>query len=226
LSTVVGLLPVGLLIGGFGLVALGLVLGLPGADGASVIPETAAWTLAGLGVILGVSMLVVLLRCPSWLANKYLRAVLDREFLRRREPLLDLRKRHIELVEIIPRENWRIMLNTAADIGLLRIDEKKRQILFEGDKERMSIPAAAIEECEVLCFTMNMGQGVSDSTWLAAIRVRTQDGIRELPFYPRALDNTVRKKERQALAEDLVARIRRLFDNAPVAEEDVVDLMT
>jgi hypothetical protein len=41
------------------------------------------------------------------------------------------------------------MLEHASDVGFLRIDAKRRVLLFEGDKERYVVPAEAILGCEV-----------------------------------------------------------------------------
>ena len=41
------------------------------------------------------------------------------------------------------------MLETASDVGFLRLDSARGLLLFEGDKERYWVPAGAILSCEV-----------------------------------------------------------------------------
>jgi hypothetical protein len=55
-------------------------------------------------------------------------------------------------VEMVPRRHWaraNRMLETAGDLGFLRIDAGRGLLLFEGDRERYQIPAGAILGCEV-----------------------------------------------------------------------------
>src|SRR5262249_5594854 len=56
-------------------------------------------------------------------------------------------------VGLIPRKNWgKIMAENAEDIGYAKIDPLRRVLLFEGDRQRWTIPAASIEACEMAEF--------------------------------------------------------------------------
>lgn len=55
------------------------------------------------------------------------------------------------LVKIIPMERvGQFRWEKAIDVGFLRVDEQRRELLFEGDRERYQIPAHAIRACERL----------------------------------------------------------------------------
>ena len=52
-----------------------------------------------------------------------------------------------EFVDIIPRHNWgKMMMENATDIGFLQMDSRRRQLIFEGDRERYWIPVESILE--------------------------------------------------------------------------------
>src|SRR5439155_10658453 len=91
------------------------------------------------------------------------------------------------LAEVIPRRNWgQLMLENADDQGFLLVDAERRQLLFEGDKQRYRIPADAILSCDVEA--MNKGsENDSRSVPVALVVVSFRDdrlGEREVPFLP------------------------------------------
>lgn len=57
-------------------------------------------------------------------------------------------------IQIIPRENWSVMMGeNAADLGMLRVDQKQREPRYEGDVERWTIPAESIRSFGLCSFT-------------------------------------------------------------------------
>jgi hypothetical protein len=57
-------------------------------------------------------------------------------------------------VQIIPRENWSVMMGeNAADVGFLRVDQNRREIRYEGDVERWTIPAEVVRSFRLRSFT-------------------------------------------------------------------------
>ena len=53
-------------------------------------------------------------------------------------------------VKVIPRENWKFeKMTMCTDVGLLVIDSTNRELRYEGDIERWTIPAEAIRSFEV-----------------------------------------------------------------------------
>src|SRR5262249_46337987 len=57
-------------------------------------------------------------------------------------------------VQIIPRENWTVIMGeNAADVGLLKVDRKHRELRYEGDVERWTIPAESIRSFRLRSFT-------------------------------------------------------------------------
>jgi hypothetical protein len=70
--------------------------------------------------------------------------VVKREFARRTGCLVQPSDADALFVEIVPKLNWgKMVLESASDVGSLRVDKRRREILFEGNKERWRIPAAA-----------------------------------------------------------------------------------
>jgi hypothetical protein len=89
-------------------------------------------------------------------------------------------------VGVVPRENWgRVMLETSTDIGLLKIDARRRELLFEGDKQRWRIPADSIESCELEEYLIGVPDPNERNVFvLAVLRVRRDGGTWEAPLSP------------------------------------------
>lgn len=209
INTLYGLLPIGIFLAGIGVMATCL-LRMKDFDPASfntLLHSTGEATALSVGAIMTLIGVGVLLFNKSMFADIHFKRLISEAFQRRFDAPFNLHDG--ELVEIIPRENWRVMLNTAADIGYLHIDPRRKRMCFEGDKERMEIPGEAISKCELLEF--RLGQDESGAvTSLAGVGVLTPDGEREIPFYPGACDGRLGKKKRRQLAIELLERIEAI----------------
>jgi hypothetical protein len=90
-------------------------------------------------------------------------------------------------VGIVPRENWgRVMLDTATDNGLLKIDPRRRELLFEGDQQRWRIPAESILSCELDQYALG-GQPQPNEyniIPLVVLRVNRDAKVWEAPLSP------------------------------------------
>jgi hypothetical protein len=58
------------------------------------------------------------------------------------------------VVSLFARENWTKVISKSADFGYLQLNRRKNALVFEGDKERWTIPISAltalrIEEAQV-----------------------------------------------------------------------------
>jgi hypothetical protein len=117
-------------------------------------------------------------------------------------------------VDVVPRANWnRMMFENAADIGFLAVDTERREIRFEGDKERYRIPAEAIVSCELAkSVLLSTARPDAPGFWMAVIRAWDQSGIWEAPIAPR-LSNSLLwgGRSRKRIAEDLQIRINALI---------------
>ena len=89
-------------------------------------------------------------------------------------------------VGIVPRENWgRVKLEDSSDIGLLKIDPGRRELLFEGVRQRWRIPGDSIESCALEEYTIGPPNANRNNVFLIAVLRVTRDGsIWEAPLRP------------------------------------------
>jgi hypothetical protein len=124
-----------------------------------------------------------LLRNP-WSSRYIYNKTLD-EFQYRPDSIVDLTEPDAILIEVVPRRNWgKFTLDNAEDQGFLCVDQERRQLLFEGDKNRYRIPVEAVLSCEVEV----MNPSESRSTPIACVVLTFRDeriGEREAPLLPR-----------------------------------------
>jgi hypothetical protein len=173
----------------------------PGNQTLSFAPVLAGLGLTGLlAWVLGGRML----RKP-WSAD-YLFRKAQAELLRRPDTLVDPHTPEAIFVEIIPRRNWKqIALNNAEDVGLLHLDEDRRQLLLEGDQKRYRIPVPAIVSCEVELMNPSEADDPRGTpVGLVLLLVRDRLGERELPLRP------VRTVAGDALGGNYVERAHEL----------------
>jgi hypothetical protein len=212
LGNLFDLVPVFFLFGGLGLAGLTVywLSEMPVVDPLSM----------GLGILaIGFSVVLFLigiyLAFPgrSLLGHLYLHWRARQEFSQRPDTLVSYDDPEAIFVEVVPRRNWdKIMFDTATDLGYLRIDEKRREILFEGDKERYRIPAAALIDCRVAGFLPPVSQSRFDELYMVVIVAEGPHGAWETPVGPRDKWGWRSRKKREAWATDLQGRILALMD--------------
>jgi hypothetical protein len=111
------------------------------------------------------------------------------------------------------------MLNNASDVGLLVVDQQKREIRFEGDKERWRIPAAAITYCQLEVFVQQQGHAKS-RMFYAVLRANHRAGFWEAPIRPRGKRGLFSGKRKKA-AQQLVDAIQKIQGAKQEALADV-----
>ena len=118
-------------------------------------------------------------------------------------------------VEVVPKLNWgKAMLENASDIGLLLVDQARREVRFEGDKERWRVPAASITSCEIEKFVHGQGAGAT-RIFYVVVRATRREGFWEVPLRERTGHGLLSSK-RKNLAGRLAAAIQKIRDVAPV----------
>jgi hypothetical protein len=186
IGNVLTLTPVLLLFAGLGL-AIGaayLAFGEDVPDGGGHQLDPA---LGGLLIAIGLLVAAVSaywgLRNTTKLGNWYLRRLARGEIKSRPDGIVDPDDPEAIFVEIVPRQNWnRLMLDTATDVGFLLVDESRREILFEGARERIRIPVGAILACEVEETVIGEGTSGAMKYYFTVIQAQHPSGIGELPF--------------------------------------------
>jgi hypothetical protein len=164
--------------------------------------------LAFVGTVWGIAI-------PSLLSNRYNYGVVRNAINCRRDAIVTPGP-GTWLVDVVPRSHWnRMMMENAADIGFLAVDEQRREIRFEGDKERYRIPADAIRSCELeKSFLSATARANAPGTWLVVIRAAGPTGIWEAPFGPRVIKGRSLSKAQERTARELHARIKALLPAA------------
>ena len=115
--------------------------------------------------------------------SRYYRWLLRRHLADRPEPLVTFGDPHACFVELVPRTSWgKVVLESAADIGLIAVDSQRRELRFEGDRERWQVPAEAIVNCTV---ELMPGPVSHDGMYVCVLRVRLPAGEWEWPLVPR-----------------------------------------
>ena len=127
-------------------VGLGVYLGLHWSD-LGIAAKAAAVAVAGAGLI---GALFLTVRYGDGISARLRQRMLAATLRKRPSALVQPDDPDAMYVGIVPRENWgRVMLDTATDNGLMRIDPRRRELLFEGDRQRWRIPAASIVSCDL-----------------------------------------------------------------------------
>jgi hypothetical protein len=109
----------------------------------------------------------------TWLASRRFRAIVEL----RPDAIVTAGDPDAEYVDLTRREDWAtVKLDPIDDVGLLRLDEPRRELRIEGDKRRYRVPLAAIADCGPECFHNAMDKQMLNQYWHA--RVRTTAGGR------------------------------------------------
>ncbi len=167
-------------------------------------------SLAAVCLVLLVLSGYVALRNSSAPANNFYLRRAKHFFGMRIAPIVDLNRPSDQptfFVEVVPRKNWgKVMLETATDIGFLEVDGRRREIRFEGDRERYRIPATAITECSIQQVSAAMGD--SQIVYhMVVLRGSTRTGPWEAPFCPRQTGWALPKNHRLVSATKIYSSI-------------------
>jgi len=210
IGTAIGLLPLVFMVAGFCLMAYGLSFAFP-PDGnqATGLQLVVSIALTTVGSALALGLAILGIRRPQWAAQTFFDGILKRSFELRPGALVRWRDPDVQLVDIIPRKNWRVMLQNDTDCGLLVVDERERELRFEGDIERYRIPGAAIEESRVESWSS--GQ----FTYHYVVNRIWRDGeIWELVLNPSNGPSGLAAVANKAVAAALCQRICRIAEKA------------
>ena len=210
IGNVVGLTGLALFLGSaalgvWGLWRMGKELDAGRADSPEAI---VGYVAIGVGAVTGIFTAYSALRNPSLFGNRYLRRRAGAKLGARPDRVVDPTHPAAEFVEVVPRANWgATMLETATDVGFLLLDPRSRQVLFEGDRERWRIPAAAVLHAGAEPATEAQGTLGEVQHHMCILHVSTPGGPRELSFCRRQTEWRLPKDHRQRSAEDLRQRI-------------------
>jgi hypothetical protein len=109
-------------------------------------------------------------------------------------------------VSIVPLPHLpKIMLEEATDIGFLKPDMSRKEILFEGDRQRYRIPAGAVDVCSLASHVQGAGEAQVTRYYLH-LRARTDEGNWENAILPRARGASLLGKGR------LQKRVAKMFE--------------
>lgn len=97
--------------------------------------------------------------------------------------------------------NWaKMMLEDASDMGLLVIDRSKRELRFEGDKERWRIPGAAIVSCQIEEYVHRQGNA-NVKIYFVTVRANHRNGFWEAPIRQRGSSGLFSRRLRKSAQE-------------------------
>lgn len=201
----IGLTPALYFFGGGGLAAFGIWL----ATENSMPVGWAAFAVGAVGCIWGGYVGRYCLCVPE---SRWIERRLRREFALRPDPLVDPRDPESLSVSLIPRESFaKVQLTMSSDLLLMRIDERGRCLLMEGDCDRYRIPAGAIAVCEPQCFFHPIDAQHRNELWMVRLMIHVEEGLRELLL---SCDTTrytpMTNARRRRTAENLCGRINAL----------------
>ncbi len=201
-----------------GLMAWGGTTAFPSVPAREVAPAVKLFgiTLLVLGGVLFLGVVSFFFINPNYFGNRYVRKLARREFSRRAGCVVDPNDPDALFVEIVPKLNWgKLMLETAQDVGFLVLDRGRRQVLFEGDKERCRIPAAAITQCEVEEFVEGKGSAAATRVYYVVLRAAHPTRFWEAPIRQRTGMGKFQSRRRKKAAQQLCDTINEMRSGAP-----------
>lgn len=216
IGNVLCLMPLVLMLVGLGLAGGAAYFGFAEDDvngGMNPLSAGVSAFLVVIGIVIAAAAGYWGMRNVTKLANWYLRRVARREIKSRSDAIVDPDDPEALFVEIVPRRNWgKMMLETATDVGYLVVDERRREILFEGDEERMRIPGGAILSCKVEETIIGQGTTADMAYYFTIVRVQHGSGSRQLPFAYRGDLGQLGARTREQRALHLRKRIRAIME--------------
>lgn len=197
---------------GMGLMLGGIFLAFPDhppIDGVSPTEKTCGLALIVFGGIWFLFSIGIALVNPSYFGTRFFRKLHRNELARRIALMVDANDPEALFVEIVPKLNWgKVMLENASDLGLLVVDRSKRQLRFEGDKERWRIPAAAIVSCQIEIYVHRQGNS-STKIYYVTVRANHRNGFWEAPIRER-IGYGLLSRRRKKSAEELFQAIESI----------------
>ncbi len=150
------------------------------------------------------------LRYANFAPSIYLRGTIRNEIEMRPNAVLDARDDDLWYVDVIPRINWgKAMVKEFSDTGFLKVDDRSRCVLFEGDQERWKIPAASLISAAPESYrpaNAPADQDGGEVFWVAVVRANVDGEVWEAPlskchteFAPKT--SAVRQRNAEALCE-------------------------
>lgn len=117
-------------------------------------------------------------------------------------------------VAMLPRQHWESQRSAPLgefDHGLVRVDAERRQVLFEGDRERYVIPAAAILDWSLESLPPQVRDGMTPAG--VVVRTRLGTGVWEFPFIPKG-----HAEENQRQTISLLGQIEAICESTSQTE--------
>src|SRR5262249_853269 len=117
---------------------------------------------------------------------------------------------------VVPRINWgKVMIENASDIGFLELNKKRRELIFEGDRERYWIPVESILEVKHEFWAESVQHQLQSSPTLrhlVVVSAMTKHAPWETWFYRRPVEFR-RHTAKRLLADslELESQIRELM---------------
>jgi hypothetical protein len=195
-------------LGGFGIVAWGGFILDKAASGSAA--QIAGIALCSLGGLMVLTVLVAMFVDTSFGGNRMLRNAFRRELARRSGLFVEPNDPDAVFIEIVPKLNWgKVMLDNASDIGLFVVDKMRKELRFEGDKERWRIPAGSITGCQIEYFVHGQGAGAQKLYYLV-LRATRKEGFWEAPIRERRGSGLLSSKRKKA-AKQLAVKIQEIL---------------
>lgn len=211
LGKLISVLPVLAVLAGCGLVMPFILHAVPNRSGDPLFPNVsrteAEWMFA-LGAILLVPTAVIGTLFPSLLGGSYIYSAVKAEFKRRNDAIVEPGADSV-FVGVVPRSHWNRLNIETDDIGFLAVDAQRREIRFEGGKERYRVPAGAVQSCELeKSLYTNSAPPTAPGIWLVVLRIQTAAGNLEKPIAPYLIKARMSTKLRLKAAQELQAKIQ------------------
>jgi hypothetical protein len=150
--------------------------------------------------------------CLSVPENRWIERRLRQEIGQRPERLVDPQDPEAVFVSLIPRESFtKIKWTMASDVLFLKVDNKHRQLLMEGDSDRYRIPGGAISLCEPQCFFHPIDREQKRQLWMVRLMIHAEKGGQELLLsVNQTRYSPMTNARRRQIAEELCRQIAEL----------------
>jgi hypothetical protein len=200
--------------GSIGLAAWGGITAFPDKNSPQDVPpakKAVGIAVLSLGLASFAGTAIFFFINPSYFGNKYLLKKLRLEFSRRPNCTVDPNDPEALFVEIVPKLNWgRMMLDNASDVGFLVLDRRRKEILFEGDKERWRIPAESITHCGLEVYVQGQGTHAATKIFFVVLRAQRSGEFWEAPIRERSGTGKLRAGRRKKAAFQMFETIEAM----------------